>query len=328
MAEKTYTFRVQRNKVTSDGKVESRWQDFKLSAEPTTTVLICLEQIKGHQDGTLTYRMSCRSAICGSCAMKISGRTRLACKTHVEKVADADGVIRVSPMTNQPILKDMVVDIRPFYRHVHKIKPYLQEGTEKDTNVGRSSYDQVNHVTQCIMCGSCYSDCTMAEVSDKFVGPAALAKAFRFVSDPREGKKTARLRELSEENQMWSCCRCAQCVETCPKDVKPMEAIVKLRARGMQKGFVDGPGPRHALAFHGDIQKTGDLNEFTLMQRTIGFVGTLGEMGMALHLMKKGKIPSPFPHKIEGVEELRTIYRILEENPLDVETKAKEVAPE
>ncbi|HIJ84258.1 MAG TPA: succinate dehydrogenase/fumarate reductase iron-sulfur subunit, partial [Magnetococcales bacterium] len=122
MAEKTYTFRVQRNKVTGDGKVESRWQDFKLAAEPTTTVLICLEKIKGHQDGTLTYRMSCRSAICGSCAMKISGRTRLACKTHVEKVADADGVIRVSPMTNQPILKDMVVDIRPFYKHVHKIK--------------------------------------------------------------------------------------------------------------------------------------------------------------------------------------------------------------
>ncbi|HIJ85987.1 MAG TPA: succinate dehydrogenase, partial [Magnetococcales bacterium] len=204
----------------------------------------------------------------------------------------------------------------------------LQEGPETDKNVGRSSYDQVNHVTQCIMCGSCYSDCTMAEVSDKFLGPAALAKAFRFVSDPREGMKTARLRELSEENQMWSCCRCAQCVETCPKDVKPMEAIVKLRTRGMAKGYVDGPGPRHALAFHGDIQKTGDLNEFTLMQRTIGIMGTLGELGMALHLMKKGKVPSPFPHKVEGVEELGNIFRILEENPLDVETKAKEVAPE
>ncbi|WP_130470819.1 succinate dehydrogenase/fumarate reductase iron-sulfur subunit [Candidatus Magnetaquicoccus inordinatus] len=322
-----YTFRIQRNQKNAQGTLESRYQEYTLELNETTTVLNALEELKGNQDGTLTFRQSCRSAICGSCAMKISGRTRLACKTHVGSVA-RDGVIELAPMANQPVLKDLVIDIGPFFRKVHQIKPYLEEGPEKATTVERSSYDQVNHVTQCIMCGCCYSDCTMKEVSEEFIGPAALAKAFRFVSDPREGQKTARLQELSEPGMMWSCTRCAMCIDSCPKDVKPMEAIVKLRTRGMQKGFVDGPGPRHALAFHQDIQKWGDLNEFTLLQRTVGILGSIAELGTALHLLKKGKIPSPFPHQAQGVEQLQKIYKLLEQNPIDVETKAKEVVPE
>jgi succinate dehydrogenase / fumarate reductase iron-sulfur subunit len=322
-----YTFRIQRNQQNAQGTLETRYQEYTLELNETTTVLNALEELKGDQDGTLTFRQSCRSAICGSCAMKISGRTRLACKTHVGAVA-RDGVIELAPMANQPVIKDLVIDIRPFFRKVHQIKPYLQDGPEKATKVDRSSYDQVNHVTQCIMCGCCYSDCTMKEVSEAYIGPAALAKAFRFVSDPREGQKSARLQELSEPGMMWSCTRCSMCIESCPKDVKPMEAIVKLRTRGMEKGFVDGPGPRHALAFHQDIQKWGDLNEFTLLQRTVGILGSIAELGTALHLLKKGKIPSPFPHQAQGVEQLQKIYKLLEQNPVDVETKAKEVVPE
>jgi len=322
-----YTFRIQRNRRTKDGNLESRWREYQVEATETTTVLTALEEIKGHQDGGLTFRQSCRSAICGSCAMKISGRTRLACKTHIGKVAK-DGVVEIMPMASQPVLKDLVVDIAPFFKKIHQIRPYLEDGPEKQIDVDRSAFDQVNHVTQCIMCGSCYSDCTMAEVSSDFIGPAALAKAFRFVSDPREGKKTERLKVLSGDNMMWTCSRCAMCVESCPKDVKPMEAIVKLRTRGLEKGNISGAGPKHALAFHEDIQKSGDLNEFTLMVRSVGIFGTLEELGTALHLVKKGKVPSPFPHKVEGVAELETIYRLLEENPVDVETKAKEVVPE
>ncbi|MBF0370180.1 MAG: succinate dehydrogenase iron-sulfur subunit [Magnetococcales bacterium] len=327
MPVKFYTFRIQRNRKSREGRIESRWQEYRVEAEETTTVLTALEEIKGHQDGGLTFRQSCRSAICGSCAMKISGRTRLACKTHIGAVS-RDGVVEVAPMANQPILKDLVVDIGPFFKRIRKIKPYLEEGPEANTDVGKSAYDQVNHVTQCIMCGCCYSDCTMSEVSPEFIGPAALAKAFRFVSDPREGQKTARLKDLSENHMMWSCSRCAMCVEMCPKDVAPMEAIVKLRTRGLEKGFKDGPGPKHALAFHEDIKKTGDLNEFTLMVRTIGVIGAMKEMGTMLHFMKKGKVPSPFPHKSGNLDELSKIYDILERDKPDVETKAKEVVPE
>ncbi|MBF0125110.1 MAG: succinate dehydrogenase/fumarate reductase iron-sulfur subunit [Magnetococcales bacterium] len=327
MTVQKYTFRVQRNRRNSDGSVESRWQEFGVEMEENATVLSALEEIKGHQDGSLTFRQSCRSAICGSCAMRISGRTRLACKTHIGKVA-RNGVVEVAPQANQPVLKDMAIDIGPFYRHVRAITPWLQEGTEAQQQVDRSSYDQVNHVTQCIMCGCCYSDCTMAEVNPKFLGPAALAKAFRFVSDPREGKKSERLQQLSESHGFWSCTRCTMCVDVCPKHVSPMEAIVKLRTRAVQKGFNGSVAARHALAFHEDIQKDGSLNEFTLMVRSVGLVGTLQESGAALHLLKKGKIPSPFPHRVQGVEQLRTIYQALERNPINVETRAKEVVPE
>ena len=327
MPVKNYTFRIQRNRRTKSGDLDSRWREYQVEATETTTVLTALEEIKGHQDGGLTFRQSCRSAICGSCAMKISGRTRLACKTHVGKVA-RDGVVEIAPMANQPVLKDLVIDIAPFFKKIHRIRPFLEDGPETRTEVDRTAFDQVNHVTQCIMCGSCYSDCTMAEVSADFIGPAALAKAFRFVSDPREGRKSDRLKALSGEHMMWMCSRCAMCVESCPKDVKPMEAIVKLRTRGLEKGHTSGAGPRHALAFHEDIQKGGDLNEFTLMMRSVGILGTLQELGTALHLVKKGKVPSPFPHKSEGIAELAKIYRLLEENPIDTETKAKEVVPE
>ncbi|MBF0590085.1 MAG: 2Fe-2S iron-sulfur cluster binding domain-containing protein, partial [Magnetococcales bacterium] len=210
-AQEIYIFRIQRNERHESGRVKSRWQEYRVEAEPTTTVLTALNDIRDHQDGTLTFRQSCRSAICGSCAMRISGRTRLACKTHVSAVAKPQQdpskpkLVEVSPQLNQPVLKDLVVDINPFFKRVHQIVPYLQGGDEAQQKTDKGSYDQVNHVTQCIMCGSCYSDCTMAEVNDRYLGPASLAKAFRFVSDPREGKKSARLEDLTEPDGMWSC---------------------------------------------------------------------------------------------------------------------------
>ncbi|MEO5345303.1 MAG: 2Fe-2S iron-sulfur cluster-binding protein [Magnetococcus sp. YQC-9] len=327
MSSHVYIFRIQRNMPGQVGAVQSHWQEYSVESEPNTTILTLLETIKGQQDGTLTFRQSCRSAICGSCAISISGRTRLACKTHVGAVAK-DGVVEITPQKNQPVLKDLAIDIRPFFARVHGIKPYLQDGPEKAGKVTSTAYDQVNHVTQCIMCACCYSECTMAEVNPAYIGPAALAKAFRFVSDPREGKKTERLRELTEANGIWSCTRCTMCVDVCPKEVAPMEAIVKLRTRSLDKGYDESAAAKHALAFHADIVKSGQLNEFTLMMRTLGIFGSLKETAMAWHLAKKGKIPSPFPHTIAGVDELRRIYSALERAPVDVETKAKQAVPE
>ncbi|MBF0459871.1 MAG: 4Fe-4S dicluster domain-containing protein [Magnetococcales bacterium] len=327
MALQKYTFRIQRSIPVQGGGVQTKWQDFPVESEPNVTVLTLLEEIKGQQDGTLVFRQSCRSAICGSCAMWISGRTRLACKTHVGAVAK-NGVVEIAPQKNQPVLKDLAIDIRPFFKRVHGITPYLLDGPEQNSTVTKSAYDQVNHVTQCILCGACYSDCTMAEVSPAFVGPAALAKAFRFVSDPREGRKSQRLADLCQPSAIWSCTRCTMCVDVCPKEVAPMEAIVKLRTRAMARGYTGSAGAKHALAFHEDIRRGGHLNEFTLMMRTLGIWETLKETGTALHLAKKGKVPSPFPHTVAGVEELRRMYDHLEQFPIEVETKAKEAVPE
>lgn len=332
------TFRILRGTIVG-GKLVQKTQDFEVPYDASTTVLIALEWIKGEIDGTLTFRRSCRASICGSCGMYINGRSRLACKTKIadllagnehKNIAPAkDGVIEVGPQRNQPVLKDLVVDIQPFYEKVKDIHPFVQSGPEEEHHVNKSSFEQVNMVSNCIMCGACYSDCTAMVENPDFFGPAALAKAYRFVADPREGHKTERLKELSEKNGIWDCTRCNMCIDACPKGVAPMEAIVKLRSLAMEAGITDNKGSRHAMQFKGDIATWGVLNEPFMMLNTLGIAGTIAQAGNALNLAKKGKIPNPFPfdHKVEGLDEIRAIYKELKENPLDVKTRSEDTGP-
>lgn len=332
------TFRVLRGTVV-DGKLVQKTQDFTVPYDNSTTVLLALEWIKGEIDGTLTFRRSCRASICGSCGMYINGRSRLACKTkvvdllngneHKNIAASVDGVITVSPQRNQPVLKDLVVDIQPFYEKVKHIVPYVEEGGEKEEHVNKDSFSQVNMVSNCIMCGACYSDCTAMVENPAFFGPAALAKAYRFVADPREGRKTERLQQLSEDDGIWDCTRCGMCVDACPKGVAPMEAIVKLRALALQAGIVDSVAARKSAHMKHDIETWGVVNEPFMMLNAKGIFGMLGQVGNVLNLAGKGKIPNPFPfeHKPERMDEVKAIYKELKENPLDVRTKAADSGP-
>lgn len=341
--QQTVTLRILRGTVTG-GKLVQKTQDFAVPYDGTTTVLHALEWVKAELDGSLTFRRSCRASICGSCAMVVNGRSRLACKTKVtdllqgnpsKNIASAaeiigqENVIEVGPQRNQPVLKDLVVDIQPFYEKVKKVVPYVQEGPEKEEHVTKDSFSQVNMVSNCIMCGACYSDCTAMVENPSFIGPAALAKAYRFVSDPREGNKTERLKELSEKNGVWDCTRCGMCIDACPKGVAPMEAIVKLRSLAIQAGITNTEGAKHAMAFKGDIATWGVLNEPFMLLKTKGVVGAIGQIPNALNLAKVGKIPNPFPfdHKVEGLDEVRKIYDELKKNPLDVKTKAADSGP-
>lgn len=328
------TIKVQRAEKDDNGGLKT-WEDsFEVPYDESTTVLQALEWIKGQKDGTLTFRRSCRASICGSCGMFINNRSRLACKTKVidlvlgapDRNRQPATEIVIGPQKNQPVAKDLVIELEPFYNKVKKITPYVQKGEETAKHVDKNSFEQVNLVSNCIMCGLCYSDCTAMVENPDFIGPAALAKAFRFVSDPREGKRTERLRMLSEENGVWDCTRCGMCLDACPKGVDPMEAIVKLRTRAMHAGVTDNKGARHALAFKGDISRWGLLNEPLLLLKTYG-PAVVKQMGTALHLAKKGKIPSLLPHKAEGLDEVRAIYKELEKNPIDVETKAEDSGP-
>ncbi len=339
MASTTVTFRVLRGTIIND-KLVQKTQDFEVPVDARTTVLSALEWIKGEIDGTLTFRRSCRASICGSCGMYINGRTRLACKTKVTDLLDGNafkniapaksaGVIEVGPQRNQPVLKDLVVDITPFYDKVKKLDPFVQDGPEKQIHVSKDAFSQVNMVSNCIMCGNCYSDCTAMVENPNFFGPAALAKAYRFVADPREGHKTERLQELSEKNGIWDCTRCNMCIDACPKGVAPMEAIVKLRSLAMEAGITDNKGAKHAMVFKDDIATWGVLNEPFMLLKTAGVVGALGQLGNALNLAKKGKIPNPFPfdHKVEGLDEVKAIYQELKAHPIDVKTRSNDDGP-
>ena len=329
-------FKIQRaEKDSESGELKTWFEEFDVPYDESTTVLQGLEWIKGEKDGTLTFRRSCRASICGSCGMFVNNRSRLACKTKIidliqgipEQNYPPQDEIVVMPQQNQPVEKDLVIDLEPFYRKVKNITPYVQKGEETNTDVDKHAFDQVNLVSNCIMCGLCYSDCTAMVENPDFLGPAALAKAFRFVADPREGKQTERLRELSEDNGVWDCTRCGMCLDACPKGVDPMEAIVKLRTRAIQAGVTNNEGARHALAFKGDIARWGLLNEPMLLLRTFGPLKAAAQMGTAFHLMKKGKVPSPIPETMGKLDEVKAIYKELEENPIDVETKAEDTGP-
>lgn len=331
---KTVVFRIQRGAVVNGG-LQTKMQDYTVEYTDATTVLQGLEQIKDQQDGSLTYRRSCRASICGSCGMFINNRSRLACKTKIKDMVNGcenhgrlpAEILEIGPQKNQPVLKDLAVDLKPFYKKVHSIKPYIQEGEDAKRDVNKKSFEQVNMVSNCIMCGVCYSDCTALAENENYIGPSALAKAFRFVADPREGHRKDRLNQLSQKDGIWDCTRCGMCIDACPKDVAPMEAIMKLRTRAIGSGFTNNAGARHAVAFKNDIAKFGVLNEATLLLKTLHF-GVLGQIGNAIHLAKKGKIPNPWPSgEVENLHEIKAMFDELAKNPINVETRAEDTGP-
>ena len=290
-------------------------QEYRLQLEHSSTVLDGLIKIREEIDGTLALRCSCRSAICGSCAMRINGQARLACNT---KAADAmiggNGSIVVEPAGNMEVIKDLVVDFEPFWDKVRNVGPWLQpEGPEPEQEYIASNESMLHlaGVMDCIMCGACVSDCTVLEVDQNFLGPAALAKAYRFVADPRDAADRSRLESLNEYGGIWDCTRCMQCVEVCPKGVDPMGRIMELRDRAMEAGYTKTYGARHAQVFAELVEHGGWLNELRLTIKTLGLFNIKRMLKMTplgVRSLFAGKLP-PIAHRsIPGVENVRRIF--------------------
>lgn len=312
-------------RLDPEGTAEPYYQDYSVEMPENATVLDTLIEVREYQDGTLSLRCSCRSAICGSCMMRINGKARLACKTQVGSLAAEGEEIVVEPGGNLPVIKDLVVDMAPFWSKVRTVKPWLQtneEPPEREYVVPNESMAALGEVMNCIMCGACVSDCTVWEVDPTFLGPAALAKAYRFVGDPRDDERVPRLREYSEPSGMWDCTRCNFCVEVCPKDVKPMEQILKLRSEAVHEGIKNNTGSRHTEAFVELVGTNGRLDEFRLPVFTEGkfnIIGQLSYLPSAPRMLRAGKMPPIFPHKIPGVRHVRRIMKWFDKKPTEVE---------
>ena len=277
------------------------FQEYQVDLPEYGAVLDGLLNVRDEQDGTLSMRCSCRSAICGSCAMKINGKSRLACKTMVAQLKEEEGdVISIEPMGNQPVIKDLVVNMDMFWDKINAVQPYLRpEGPvpEKEYNVSNDSMMELAVAMNCIMCGACVSDCTVLEVDKGFLGPAALAKAFRFAGDPRDGHKQDRLKMYTEPNGVWDCTRCFMCVSACPKDVAPMERIMDVRAMAMDAGLTNTRGARHVDAFAASVKHSGRLNELGLAMKTFGIFRAGIELApMGIRRLLKRRMP-PLIHK-------------------------------
>ena len=218
---------------------ETGVDEFTVDAPETATLLDCLDQIKDEQDGSLTYRKSCRMAVCGSCGMRMDGAAVLACKTPMAPVVEAGEVPVISPMGNLPVVKDLVVDMEPFWEKFRSIKPYLVEDDDppaKEWRIQQEELDRIFKEALCIQCGCCVSECNSMEIDPDFMGPAALAKAARFVGDVRDRDRKERLRTLNGHHGVWDCTRCYFCNQRCPKGVDPRDAIAKLGRRDLLGG--------------------------------------------------------------------------------------------
>jgi succinate dehydrogenase / fumarate reductase, iron-sulfur subunit len=368
-----YTIKVRRFQPESGAG--PYWEQFDVDLEPSLSVLDALLQAKDRDDGSLAVRCSCRAAICGSCGMKINGQSGLGCKTQIgeaqalankKSLAAASGPrtreagreiagdderaqpgaeeaapIIIEPMGNMPVIKDLVTDMEStHWAKIRRVTPWLLphgEPPEREYVVEPESMIDITQSMACIQCGACVSSCLSMEADPDFIGPAALAKAYRFVGDPRDAETVERLHDLAEDpHGIYDCTHCFSCIDACPKGVAPMDQIMRLRRKAGEAGIEDpNSGHDHEIAFVKIIEKKGTLDEGLLLQESFapGVKGKLkpnkraikemlGSIPTVLRAIKTGKARSlvklipGLHHKLpDGAQdEVKAIYEHAEEH--------------
>lgn len=333
-----------------------RIQTYELDVEPSTTILDCLNTIKWEQDGTLAFRKNCRNTICGSCAVRINGRSALACKENVgSEVARLQGIatdmavgetaatngsasakaalsthaasdsiptITIAPMGNMPVIKDLVVDMQSFWDNLQAVDPYVstagRQVPEREFLQTPEERAQLNQVGNCILCGACYSECNAREVNPDFVGPHALAKAYRTLADSRDSQTDARLENYGEGTKgVWGCTRCYFCNAVCPMEVAPMDQIGKIKQDILDRQDDQANrSVRHRKVLIELVKEGGWIDERRFGLRVVGNsfrdwrgLASLGPLG--LRMLVRGKLPLGFEPSA-GVAEVRSLIEAVQ----------------
>jgi len=307
--------RTERRSTRGAHKYESYVQAYEVPVTEGMTVLEGLLHITEHIDPSLGYRCSCRSAICGSCAMTINGFAKLACNTSIASELEKHGEITVAPMKNNKPIKDLIVDQTPFWEKMQKVTPYLnpKDASAEEVTVTPEAMMMVNNSQMCIMCGACNASCNSLEIDSKFIGPAALAKSWRFVGDVREAEGAKRLEKLSDDHGMWDCVRCFHCTEYCPKGVEPLRQIERLRGAAIEKGITDNKGAHHVVSMTESIHRIGMVDEVVMMFKSLGLLRSIGMIPFGLKMQLHGK--APMPHvlpRIKNLEQIHKLYKQIE----------------
>ncbi|NLT21440.1 MAG: succinate dehydrogenase iron-sulfur subunit [Syntrophorhabdus sp.] len=230
-----YTFKILRSDRKRPDE-RPRFQTYRVKVIPGLTVLAVLMRIRDEIDGTLSFRSSCRSAVCGSCAMVINGRIDLACRTQAASFGT--NTIILEPLPNMEVIKDLVVDMTPFWRMYEKVKPYLIRQTadpEKEIEQSEEERSRIDQFVNCILCACCYGACPVIARDPQYLGPAAMAKLERFILDSRDERPEDFLDTVNDEKGVWGCDTVLRCIEACPKDVRPTDSIVNLRKTLVKK---------------------------------------------------------------------------------------------
>lgn len=204
-------------------------ETYVVEADPKDQVLDLLNQVKWYQDGTLAYRRSCAHGVCGSDAMRINGVNRLACKVLVQDVGEK---ITVEPIMGLPVIKDMIVDMDPFWDHYRSVMPYFVNDDpepEEERLQSPEQRERFDDTTKCILCAACTTSCPSFWADDEYVGPAAIVQAHRFVYDSRDQAAEQRLQVLGEQMGVWRCRTIFNCTSACPREIKVTQAIGELK---------------------------------------------------------------------------------------------------
>ncbi|MEM9953614.1 MAG: succinate dehydrogenase iron-sulfur subunit [Chloroflexota bacterium] len=246
---KTVTIKIKRYNPDTDEK--PYWQTFEVNQTPESTILSALEEIKGYQDGSLTFRRSCRHAICGSCAMMVNRRNTLICTKPLQEAIDESGglfskrgVVTIEPLPYLPIIKDLVVDRTVFWEQYEAMRPWLipdeTANPQKEYRMSQPEVDAMHQAETCIMCGACFSSCPIIAGNKQYPGPHALLKMFMRVIDPRDSAPDERLDQIAHVNGAFRCHRVVNCIDACPKGLNPALAIATLAKLSLQTGKITG----------------------------------------------------------------------------------------
>ncbi|MFF4273124.1 succinate dehydrogenase iron-sulfur subunit [Streptomyces sp. NPDC001536] len=234
----TVTFRVRR--FNPEISAEATWEDFQLEIDPKERVLDGLHKIKWDLDGTLTFRRSCAHGICGSDAMRINGKNRLACKTLIKDI-NPEKPITVEPIKGLTVLKDLVVDMEPFFQAYRDVMPFL---ITKDTNEptrerlqSAEDRERFDDTTKCILCAACTSSCPVFWNDGQYFGPAAIVNAHRFIFDSRDEAGEQRLEILNDRDGVWRCRTTFNCTDACPRGIEVTKAIAEVKKALITRRF-------------------------------------------------------------------------------------------
>ncbi|MFE9023026.1 succinate dehydrogenase iron-sulfur subunit [Streptomyces sp. NPDC007808] len=234
----TVTFRVRR--FNPEVSAEATWEDFQLEIDPKERVLDGLHKIKWDLDGTLTFRRSCAHGICGSDAMRINGKNRLACKTLIKDI-NPEKPITVEPIKGLTVLKDLVVDMEPFFQAYRDVMPFL---ITKDTNEPTrerlqtaEDRERFDDTTKCILCAACTSSCPVFWNDGQYFGPAAIVNAHRFIFDSRDEAGEQRLEILNDKDGVWRCRTTFNCTDACPRGIEVTKAIAEVKKALITRRF-------------------------------------------------------------------------------------------
>lgn len=316
---KEINFRVYRFNPQVDSK--PFYDNFRITVEKGITVLRALNYVKEHLEPRLSYRAFCQAGICGSCGMKINGVSKLACTTQVWDEIDEnaeENVISIEPLANLDVVRDMVVDMDPVIDRLRTYRGWVETSKEeselgkKEFFISEKEFLKYDKATDCILCASCLSECTITGADRRFISPLMILRADRFQIDSRDRLKEERMNVLVRDHGIWDCTHCYRCQEVCVKDIPIMNSIHSIRHQAiLSRGRNDSEGSRHAVLFEDDIETKGRLVEMTLPMRTLGMIKFALLAPSMLGMILKGRTPPPpfLMKSVPGVKKLKQVLR-------------------